>query len=745
MLARVVLDTNTANPVTPAARASSAAPAAGPAAPAAAAADPVAPPRRRPRPRLTHVDAMRPVKQFGVVSTHSLQNFAPAASLGVGGSLMLTHVTRFAFMFISAAMLVYAYPAVGRGGWPAFWHRRLLAVVLPYATWTVVYFALGLAQAGRIGSIADDAGHLGWLLLTGYDQLYFLVVLLQFYLIYPAFLWLIRQTQRHHGWLLGVSLAVEVVLFWLVHEQYVPAWMLNKGATRELWNYELFVVVGGVVAWHYHEVHVWLVRYWRPLLAATGAAVALSETWFVLASRGVPGFRTADPSDRFEPVEIPLYLGLITVIYLLGVVMGMRADPAGCAPGRRRGGLLLRHLPQPGAVAHRADHDGLVVAGPAPALAAGDRRRHRHRLRGVRAADRAAGPAARRPGHGRHPPLPLAKPATTRLHPIRPPGQRGAIAHVLTTAMIPRRPLRVRRSGNVLPVMARLYVYPGTRKSALRVMVPGDSGREVHVGFARGQRAEGRRATCGTVPRCDGNWRCCSACWPFSPPRAEPSGEPWPSGGRISPPSGRGSRRRKAGPGRAATAPAGGLPRESPVGPTGRCSPWLARRSRRAWSSPAPATPAEDLARMMGWRLQDSADQGPGTSTAEPAAAGRSPGWPPGWTWRVPIRRPSSSRVATTISGGPCRSSGSGSRASSQRSAARRPAPGSRSSPCSPAVVRPRAQPGLRTRPSSPPDATPTLLSSCSTRSPATGIFPASAITCTPRPPATGGSPSAWR
>ena len=43
-------------------------------------------------------------------------------------------------------MLVYAYPAVGRGGWRTFWRRRLLAVVLPYATWTVVYFALGLAQ-----------------------------------------------------------------------------------------------------------------------------------------------------------------------------------------------------------------------------------------------------------------------------------------------------------------------------------------------------------------------------------------------------------------------------------------------------------------------------------------------------------------------------------------------------------------------------------------------------------------------
>lgn len=295
-------------------------------APAAPAASPSAPAGRRKRPRLVHVDAMRPIKQLGVVSTHSLQSFAPQASLGVGASLMLTHVTRFAFMFISAGMLVYAYPAVARGGWRTFWRRRLLAVVLPYATWTVVYFAMGLAQNGT-GDPADDVGHFFWLLLSGYDQLYFLVVLLQFYLIYPVFLWLIQRTQRHHWWLLGASLALEAVLFWLDHEQLVPAWMLNQAATRELWNYQLFVIAGGVFAWHYQEVHGWLGRHWRALLVATAAAIAFSEGWFLLAVHNVPGFRTGDPSDPFQPVEIPLYLGLITAIYLLGVLLGRERNP----------------------------------------------------------------------------------------------------------------------------------------------------------------------------------------------------------------------------------------------------------------------------------------------------------------------------------------------------------------------------------------------------------------------------------
>jgi peptidoglycan/LPS O-acetylase OafA/YrhL len=281
--------------------------------------------RRRAGPRLRHVDAMRPVKQFGVVSTHGMQYFAPAASVGVGASLMLTHVTRFAFMFISSAMLVYAYPRVRGGGWRTFWRRRLLAVVLPYVTWTLAYFGLGLVQAGRLGGLGSDVTHLGSLLLYGYDQLYFLVLLLQFYLIYPAFLWLVRRTERHHWWLLGISVAAEVAVYWLVHEQRVPQWMLGKDATRELWNYQLFLVAGALMAWHYEAVHGWLCRHWRVLLAAVAVAVAFGETWYLLSAHGVPGFRGSDPS---QPVEIPLYLGLITLVYLLGILMTDERLPA---------------------------------------------------------------------------------------------------------------------------------------------------------------------------------------------------------------------------------------------------------------------------------------------------------------------------------------------------------------------------------------------------------------------------------
>src|ERR1700733_1260805 len=97
-------------------------------------------PARGRRPRLVHVDNMRPLKQAGGIGTHALLIFGPPASVATGGALLVTHGTRFAFMFMSAAMLVYAYPELPRDRLRVFWRRRLLAVLIPYVTWTVVYF-----------------------------------------------------------------------------------------------------------------------------------------------------------------------------------------------------------------------------------------------------------------------------------------------------------------------------------------------------------------------------------------------------------------------------------------------------------------------------------------------------------------------------------------------------------------------------------------------------------------------------
>jgi Acyltransferase family len=273
------------------------------------------------RPRLDHVDAMRPVKQFGVVLGHAVAFFPPSAALAGGTTLLFAHVTRFAFMFISAAMLVYAYPELDRRGLRVFWRRRLLAIGLPYVTWTLVYFGM---ESGSLTSPLQAIGRFGYFLATGYYQLYFLLLYLELCLVFPLFLWLLRRTERHHWALFVSSLALQLVLTGIIYWHLQPRWALGSGGgLLELWNYQLYVVVGGLLAWHYREVHGWLCRHWRLVVAATAASAVLAEVFYVFVTNHPHGLLAGtDPlSAAFQPVVVPVFLGMIACVYLLGVAM----------------------------------------------------------------------------------------------------------------------------------------------------------------------------------------------------------------------------------------------------------------------------------------------------------------------------------------------------------------------------------------------------------------------------------------
>jgi hypothetical protein len=97
---------------------------------------------------------MRPVKQAGVISTHTVLYFAPAAaSTGSGAALLLLHVSREGFFFISACILTYAYAGLNRAGLRRFYWRRFLSVGIPYLCWSVIYFLYAL-PASYYASVA---------------------------------------------------------------------------------------------------------------------------------------------------------------------------------------------------------------------------------------------------------------------------------------------------------------------------------------------------------------------------------------------------------------------------------------------------------------------------------------------------------------------------------------------------------------------------------------------------------------
>jgi surface polysaccharide O-acyltransferase-like enzyme len=267
---------------------------------------------------------MRPVKQVGVVSTHTLLVFAPLLTLAAGGSLMLLHVTREAFLFVSSCMLTYSYQGLTRDRYTTYYRKRGVSVLLPYVCWTVIYFLLTLPSLGAtpLGAL----GHLGYLLGTGYYQLYYLLVIMQFYLLFPLVLVLFRRV-RHHVALLIVSGVVQVAFVSMIHWGLMPPWLHGFWATREIFSYQFYLVAGMVVALHLDQFHDWLRRHVALVLILTLAAALVAEIWFVAAAKHWAGW-LGDPSDPFQPIVIPFNVGAIAAIYLVGVwLVGERRTP----------------------------------------------------------------------------------------------------------------------------------------------------------------------------------------------------------------------------------------------------------------------------------------------------------------------------------------------------------------------------------------------------------------------------------
>ena len=279
---------------------------------------------------------MRPIKQVGVVSSHAIVFFAAAtATVSSGAAILLTHVSREGFFFVSACMLVYTYKELSLtnlAGLRHFYWRRFLAVGVPYLCWTLIYFFF-LMPTAHYSGVASALRGLATMAETGYYQLYFLFVIMQFYLVFPLVLVLLRWTKGHHGLVLAAAALAQFAISILGQWNWLPSLMQHYVQVDAL-TYLLYLVGGCIVALHLEQVDAWVRGHARLIVTLTVVAALAAESLYFLAQYGVTsalglryGALTAG-SSAFLPTVIPFNVGLIACGYLAGVAL--------VRPGRSR-------------------------------------------------------------------------------------------------------------------------------------------------------------------------------------------------------------------------------------------------------------------------------------------------------------------------------------------------------------------------------------------------------------------------
>lgn len=274
------------------------------------------------RPRLGALDSLRALAAFAVVAIHTTAGLLvalPRESASFLATSLLNQWARFsipAFVLISGIVLAYGYGSAAEFHAGTYLWKRLKAILPAYVTWSVVYilFEANLAQdwqnlLSRIAT-ALFAG-------TAMYQLYFIVLILQFYLLF-----LLARPLLQRPWFPWIVLGALLVQLVLMADAYY-GWVHPTGPVLTwayAWRGRLFPWWIGFFA-----LGLWLgrrtelldsIRRWRwPL---TGATILLLGGMMLeyLGALKDPAFNISLATSGFRPTAY-LY-AIVALVAILG-------------------------------------------------------------------------------------------------------------------------------------------------------------------------------------------------------------------------------------------------------------------------------------------------------------------------------------------------------------------------------------------------------------------------------------------
>lgn len=279
------------------------------------------------RPYNHTADFMRVALFTLVVATHT-HGTTPDVAGGSGVMATVGHTTRYGFVAITVFVLFLGYS--GRKVSPrAFWRRRFGQVVLPYLVWSVLYTVFlvwwddstPMPGAGELAR--DSVGSI----LTGDGRyhLYFLLISMQIYLLFPVLQWLIHRTAGHHLELLAAAVTLQLGIFMFFDWPGATA-VLGWSPQVHLWKafpmYALFAVIGALLAVHFERVDAWI-RANMPVVV--GVAVLGCAYGLVGHLRDQEaGIDSTRHSSPWNPQFLPLFVGALVLLYLVGMAWNDR-------------------------------------------------------------------------------------------------------------------------------------------------------------------------------------------------------------------------------------------------------------------------------------------------------------------------------------------------------------------------------------------------------------------------------------
>ena len=290
------------------------------------------------RPHIYELDPLRATTALVVVAVHILAFTVYLNQSTLGAQIQNAvvtsfHYTREMFIFVTAFALVYVYYGKPFSS-TRFWKRRALGVLFPYCVWSFIYLWLSQSQHSPgsftktliIDIISGQASY----------QLYYILISLQFYILFPLFLPFVGFIKKHPWKTLAISFVLEELLLYVDYHTLER----NIGTNSSFWQfiaayqyclvftYQFYFILGALAAIYLQQIRSFLQRYgWWTL---PGFLVALLTIWVHFFIQVLYNKEPLDyATSVLQPIMTFYSLAVIAFFFWLAYLWAEKVDQAG--------------------------------------------------------------------------------------------------------------------------------------------------------------------------------------------------------------------------------------------------------------------------------------------------------------------------------------------------------------------------------------------------------------------------------
>ncbi|BCJ87064.1 acyltransferase [Effusibacillus dendaii] len=291
--------------------------------------------------RISEIQYLRGIAFCAVAMQHVIGVYNQV-TISLGESVILAvflELVKFAvptFVFITGLVLFYNYNEGVR--YPSFIWKRIKEILIPYLIWSVLY---------AVSFPPDNPFHVSpirefthqWITGTAFYHLWFVVMIFQFYLLYPLFqrLMLWFRTIRRQIWLLLVSGILYLAVLWaslyaiprglIRFDNPILHALLDKYRDRNFLLWFFYFLLGAVAGLSVSRWRDWIKRihYWNiPIFLILFAWVTSMLANSINLSNKLK--LNANIATSLRPSMFWFSVSSIALVYVLSVQMSQREN-----------------------------------------------------------------------------------------------------------------------------------------------------------------------------------------------------------------------------------------------------------------------------------------------------------------------------------------------------------------------------------------------------------------------------------